>query len=189
MDIPDQDMAEKDAMYLSLCRGNQQVINLAVCFLELKKQLEDIRTYKSVMGRPCPLCEYQNGKFIKACNYHEEMKRPSDEWYRNKILSAGDSEPSVVGTESYKIEICYDGTKIKHKLYDTEKTFTRWWTHHSNYSEYFNKQVGKIGYTLKGYINGELVKEYPKPYRINVACPDDLNWDDLQDAQDPNECR
>ena len=40
---------------------------------ELEESLELARNYKGIEARPCPLCEYKNGKFIKSCSMHSRI--------------------------------------------------------------------------------------------------------------------
>jgi hypothetical protein len=62
--------------------------------------------------------------------------------------------------------------------------FERMWDYHVRDTEWHSAYISQ---SIKGYIDGVLVKEHPLSIpKINVACPDDLNWDDLQDARDPN---
>lgn len=39
----------------------------------LRETLEFAARYKSIEGRPCPLCKYENGVFIEACQMHKDM--------------------------------------------------------------------------------------------------------------------
>ena len=46
---------------------------------ELEESLELARNYKGIEARPCPLCEYKNGKFIKSCSMHSRIKELEEE--------------------------------------------------------------------------------------------------------------
>jgi hypothetical protein len=41
---------------------------------ELEETLAFAAQYKGIEARACPLCKYENGKFIEACQMHKDMK-------------------------------------------------------------------------------------------------------------------
>lgn len=41
---------------------------------ELRDKLNLARAYRGLEARACPLCTYENGKFIKACSMHEQIE-------------------------------------------------------------------------------------------------------------------
>lgn len=45
----------------------------------------------------------------------------------------------------YKIEILYNGKKHKHKLYETEKSFERYWPDHARDCDWVNAPPGCAG--------------------------------------------
>ena len=56
----------------------------------------------------------------------------------------------------YKIEIYYRGRKSKHKLYETEQAFNRWWNKRKKYVDWIGP--GRAG--ISGSIDGVVVKSY-----------------------------
>lgn len=42
---------------------------------ELEETIEFARNYSGFEARACPLCTYENGKFIKRCRMHEDMDK------------------------------------------------------------------------------------------------------------------
>ena len=53
---------------------------------------------------------------------------------------------------SYKIEIYYNGRKVKHKLYNREKTYNCWWEQRVDEAEFYKKI--NLEYGLIGYVDG-----------------------------------
>lgn len=60
----------------------------------------------------------------------------------------------------YKIEFFYNGSKTKHKLYDSKTAFDKWWAYHlgdcqrMNAYEKYNRFSG-----LRAWENGAVIKE------------------------------
>ncbi len=52
---------------VALCKLKDKKID------ELEERLEKARTYSGTEGWPCPLCTYENGKFIKHCQMHQQI--------------------------------------------------------------------------------------------------------------------
>ena len=62
---------------------------------------------------------------------------------------------------TYKIEMYYEGKKMKHKLYETKEAFDRWYPHHLADAQRFNSS--KVIYGLMGvagFVDGKPTKSF-----------------------------
>jgi len=61
---------------------------------------------------------------------------------------------------NFKIEFFYNGGKRKHKLYDTEAAYDKWWQYHSEFNKVMNSRnpLGILGSGLVGLKDGILDK-------------------------------
>lgn len=53
----------------------EQIAELIAANAELQETLEFAASYKGIEGRPCPLCTYDDGVFIKSCQMHTDMDK------------------------------------------------------------------------------------------------------------------
>jgi len=68
---------------------------------------------------------------------------------------------------SYKIEIYHYGGKDKHKFYDSEETYNKWWKKRSDEAGWY-KRIN-VEYGLVGYIDGKVDKvfgEVPNKFKV-----------------------
>jgi hypothetical protein len=59
---------------------------------------------------------------------------------------------------SYKIEIYFYGSKSKHKLYDSQAAYDKWWAARCKEEKWYKSL--NMTYGLRGYVNGALDKEF-----------------------------
>ena len=70
-DEAEKELYAKDASLEIITKHNDELLTQ---IKELEESLELARNYKGIEARPCPLCEYKNGKFIKSCSMHSRIK-------------------------------------------------------------------------------------------------------------------
>ena len=59
---------------------------------DLERQLERARTYTGNESYPCPLCTYEDGKFIEPCEMHDQIDRKDAEIERLRARLLDTSE-------------------------------------------------------------------------------------------------
>lgn len=57
----------------------EYVIGLEQEVTQLRDRLEKARTYTGLEAYPCPLCTYDKGVFVEACQMHKDQKKLSDQ--------------------------------------------------------------------------------------------------------------
>ncbi len=75
----------------ALTQVEQEVATLSARLAAVEESLEFARNYNGIEGRPCPLCTYEDGVFIKSCQMHTDLaavEKERDEWKRSSELVA-----------------------------------------------------------------------------------------------------
>ena len=57
----------------ALTQVEQEVATLSARLAAVEESLEFARNYNGIEGRPCPLCTYEDGVFIKSCQMHTDL--------------------------------------------------------------------------------------------------------------------
>ena len=88
------DEINEGKIYYSVEYGRKMektISTLTTRLAAVEESLEFARNYSGIEGRPCPLCTYEDGVFIKSCQMHTDLaavEKERDEWKRSSELVA-----------------------------------------------------------------------------------------------------
>lgn len=102
---------EKDLWHLLI---RQEIDRLLL--EEIQTNLRNAKNYRGVEGYACPLCEYENGVFVRYCALHQKIEEQAEELEKLRAIVEMYETSSYVGTtewvgpsgKSWKID-WYDG--------------------------------------------------------------------------------
>lgn len=53
---------------------------------DLQTKIRNAKNYRNIEGYPCPLCEYENGLFIRSCSMHQKIDELTEELARSEAI-------------------------------------------------------------------------------------------------------
>lgn len=100
------------SIWLTLIR--QEIDRLIV--EDLQSQIRNARNYRGIEGYPCPLCEYENGVWIRNCSMHQQIEDLREELEKakaiidsyEKSIYIGETEWTGLSGKTWKVDL-YQG--------------------------------------------------------------------------------